>query len=154
MSEHIAILSWKRCAAEADFLKGRYSREHSWTFDGGMTIQASPSSIVPVPYSNPALVDPEEAFVAAASSCHMLTFLHVASRRGFLIESYEDRSVGTMTKNEKGVLWVSLITLHPKIVFAGAKTPTAEELDQMHHVAHEQCFIANSVKSEIKVEPA
>ena len=154
MSEHIAIVTWKRNAAEADFLKGRYSREHSWTFDGGMTIQASPSSIVPVPYSNPALVDPEEAFVAAASSCHMLTFLHVASRRGFLIESYDDRSVGVMTKNEKGVLWVSLITLHPKIIFGAAKTPTAEELDQMHHVAHEQCFIANSVKSEIKVEPA
>jgi organic hydroperoxide reductase OsmC/OhrA len=153
MSEHIAILSWKRTAGEADFLKGRYSREHTWTFDGGAVVPASPSSIVPLPYSNPALVDPEEAFVAAASSCHMLTFLFVAGKRGFLVDSYEDRSVGVMTKNEKGVLWVSVITLHPKIVFGGGKQPTAEDLDQLHHVAHEQCFIANSVKSEIKVEP-
>jgi organic hydroperoxide reductase OsmC/OhrA len=153
MSDHIAILQWKLTAPEADFFKGRYSREHTWTFDGGMTVQASPSSVVPVPYSNPAFVDPEEAFVASVSSCHMLTFLFVASKRGFLIESYDDRSVGVLTKNEKGVFWVSLITLHPKIVFGGAKKPTPEELDQLHHVAHEQCFIANSVKSEIKVEP-
>jgi organic hydroperoxide reductase OsmC/OhrA len=152
MSEHIAIVRWKRTASEADFLKGKYSREHTWTFDGGMTIQASPSSIVPAPYSNPALVDPEEAFVAAASSCPMLTFLHVASRRGFQVDSYEDHPVGVMTKNEKGIPWVSSIVLHPQIVFDGAKKPAAEELGQMHHLAHEQCFIANSIKSEVKVE--
>jgi organic hydroperoxide reductase OsmC/OhrA len=154
MSEHIATISWKRTAAEADFLKGRYSREHTWAFDGGMVIQASPSSIVPLPYSNPSFVDPEEAFVAAISSCHMLTFLHLASRRGFVVESYVDAAVGSMTKNEKGVLWVSLVVLRPNIAFGNAKTPTADELDQLHHVAHEQCFVANSVKSEIKVEPA
>lgn len=154
MSEHIAIIHWKRTAAEADFLKGRYSREHTWTFDGGMTVQASPSNVVPLPWSNPAFVDPEEAFVAAASSCHMLTFLYVASRRGFQVDSYEDRSVGMMTKNEKGIPWVSVIVLHPKIIFGGAKAPTPEDLDQLHHAAHEQCFIANSIKSEVKIEPA
>jgi len=152
MSEHIAIISWKRTGLETDFFKGKYSREHTWTFDGGMTVQASPSSIVPLPYSNPAFVDPEEAFVAAASSCHMLTFVHVASRRGFQVDSYDDRSVGLLAKNEKGIPWVSTVVLHPKIVFGGAKIPTAPELEQLHHLAHEQCFIANSIKSEVKIE--
>jgi len=151
MSEHIATVNWKLSASESDFLKGKYSREHIWAFDGGMAIQASPSSIVPLPFSNPAFVDPEEAFVASVSSCQMLTFLHIASRRGFLVESYEDHAVGTMTKNEKGVFWVSSIALRPKINFGCAKIPTADDLAQLHHLAHEQCFIANSVKTEITV---
>lgn len=154
MSEYIAIISWKRTAEPADFLKGKYSREHTWSFDGGMTVQASPSSVVPVPWSNPAFVDPEEAFVAAVSSCHMLTFVFIAGRRGFQVDSYDDRAVGAMAKNEKGIPWVSTVTLHPKIVFGGAKAPTPADLDQLHHLAHEQCYIANSVKSEIKIEPA
>src|SRR6476646_4431423 len=106
MSEHKATISWKRISAE--FLKGRYSREHVWTFDGGVTVPASSSpSAVPKPFSNEANVDPEEAFVASISSCHMLTFLFVASRAGFEVISYEDEAVGTLSKNERGAWWVS-----------------------------------------------
>src|ERR1035438_6001518 len=102
MSEHKATIKWQRTSP--DFLKGRYSREHTWTFDGGVTVPASPSpSVVPAPWSNPASVDPEEAYVAAISSCHMLTFLFLASRQGLQIDGYEDEAVGVMTKNEKGV---------------------------------------------------
>src|ERR1043166_7894988 len=112
MSEHKAIIRWKRTSEE--FLKGKYSREHTWTFDGGAVVPASPSPTnVPLPYSNPALVDPEEAFVAAISSCHMLTFLFLAYRQGFQVDSYDDEAVGVMTKNEKGVAWVSRVTLNP-----------------------------------------
>src|SRR6266516_6368141 len=101
MSEHKATISWK--LTSPDVLKGRYSREHTWTFDGGVTVPASPSpSVVPAPYSNPAHVDPEEAFVAAISSCHMLTFLYLASKQGFQVDSYEDEAVGVTAKNEKG----------------------------------------------------
>jgi organic hydroperoxide reductase OsmC/OhrA len=105
-----------------------------------------------VPYSNAAYVDPEEAFVASVSSCHMLTFVFLAYRRGFLVDSYVDEAVGVMTKNEKGVPWVSGITLKPHIEFSGEKLPTPADLEQLHHAAHEQCFIANSVKSSVTVE--
>jgi organic hydroperoxide reductase OsmC/OhrA len=150
MSEHKATVRWKN--AGPDFSKGKYSREHTWTFDGGLTVAASPSpSVVPAPYSNPANVDPEEAFVAAISSCHMLTYLHLASRRGFLVDGYEDEAVGAMSKNEKGVPWVSTVTLRPKIAYAGDKRPTAADEETLHHLAHEQCFIANSVKTEVIV---
>ena len=151
MSEHKATITWKRTSPE--FLKGKYSREHSWTFDGGLTIPASPSpSNVPLPYSNPAHVDPEEAYVASISSCHMLTFLYLASRQGFQVDSYEDEAIGTMSKNEKGVPWVSTVTLNPKIVYSGEKLPTPSDEERLHHLAHEQCFIANSVKTEISVK--
>ena len=106
MSEYKATIKWQRTSP--DFPKGNYSREHTWTFDGGVIVPASASpSVVPAPFSNPAHVDPEEAFVAAISSCHMLTFLYLASKQGFQIDSYEDESVGVLTKNEKGVPWVS-----------------------------------------------
>src|SRR5436190_790290 len=106
MSEHKAFISWKRTSP--DFLKGKYSREHVWTFDGGLSVPASPSpSVVPVPYSNPANLDPEEAFVASISSCHMLTFLHVASRQGFQVDSYQDEAIGAMSKNDQGIPWIS-----------------------------------------------
>ena len=151
MSEHKATIKWT-FAPQGDFLKGTYSREHTWTFDGGATVPASSSPLaVRVPFSNPANVDPEEAFVASLSSCHMLTYLYVASRKGFEISNYEDEAVGVMTKNERGIPWVSLVTLHPRITY-GSKTPTSEEEEAMHHSAHEQCFIANSVKTEVKVE--
>ena len=151
MSEHKAIIKWTH--SQGEFLKGTYSREHIWTFDGGVTIPASPSpAAVRPPFSNPANVDPEEAFVASISSCHMLTYLYVASRRGFELASYEDEAVGVMTKNERGIPWVSSVVLRPRIVYTGAKIPTREEEDQMHHAAHEQCFIANSVNTDIKVE--
>ena len=151
MSEHKATIKWAH--SQGEFLKGTYSREHTWTFDGGMTVAASSSpAAVRVPFSNPANVDPEEAFVASLSSCHMLTYLYVASRKGFEISNYEDDAVGTLTKNEQGVPWVSSVVLHPRITYAGAKTPSREEEDQMHHAAHDQCFIANSVKTDIKVQ--
>jgi organic hydroperoxide reductase OsmC/OhrA len=152
MSEYRATIKWQRTSP--DFLKGRYSREHTWTFDGGVTVPASPSPhVVPAPWSNPACVDPEEAFVAAISSCHMLTFLYLASRQGFQIDSYEDEAVGVMANNEKGVPWVSLVTLNPKIVFSGDKMPAPADQKQLHHLAHQQCYIANSVKTEIAVHP-
>jgi organic hydroperoxide reductase OsmC/OhrA len=152
MSEHKAIIKWTH--SQGEFLKGTYSREHTWTFDGGMTIPASPSpTAVRPPFSNPANVDPEEAFVASISSCHMLTYLYVASKKGFELASYEDEAVGTMTKNERGIPWVSSIVLRPRIVYSGSKSPTPEEEAQLHHAAHDQCFIANSVKTDIKVEP-
>jgi organic hydroperoxide reductase OsmC/OhrA len=150
MSEYKATIKWQRTSP--DFLKGRYSREHTWTFDGGVVLPASSSpSVVPVPYSNPALVDPEEAFIASISSCHMLTFLYVAAKQGFQIDRYEDESIGRLTKNEKGVPWVSLVTLNPEIVYSGDKLPTPEEVKHLHHLAHEQCFIANSIKTEVVV---
>src|SRR5580692_568147 len=113
MSEYKATIKWQRNTP--DFLKGQYSREHTWTFDGGVTVPASSSpSVVPVPFSNPAHVDPEEAFVASISSCHMLTFLYLASKQRFQIDSYKDEAVGVIAKNENGVPWVSLVTLKPK----------------------------------------
>jgi organic hydroperoxide reductase OsmC/OhrA len=152
MVEHIAIVRWTRQGEVADFVKGKYSREHTWSFDGGATVAASPSPhVVRPPFSNPANVDPEEAFVAAISSCHFLTFIWLASKEGFVIETYEDRAVGKMTNNERGVPWVSEVTLNLKIVYSGEKRPTREEEARLHHAAHGQCFIANSVKTKIVV---
>ena len=151
MSGHKATIDWKRTSP--DFLKGKYSREHTWTFDGGFTMPASPSpSVVPVPFSNPAHVDPEEAYVASVSSCHMLTFLYLASKQGFQLDSYQDEAIGVMTKNEKGIPWISSIKLNPKIVYSGEKLPTPADEEKLHHHAHEQCFIANSIKTEVIVQ--
>src|SRR5687767_15976389 len=112
MSHHKASIRWS--FAGGDFVKGRYSREHTWTFDGGVTVPASPSpSVVPAPWSNPANVDPEEAYVAAISSCHMLVFLWVAAKRGFVVAHYRDDAVGVMAKNARGKAWVSKVTLAP-----------------------------------------
>ena len=150
MAEHKATITWT-CQGP-NFLKGQYSREHTWTFDGGATMAGSPApSVVPAPWSNPALVDPEEAYVASIASCHMLTFLWFAAREGFEAASYRDAAVGVMSKNERGVPWVSAVTLHPQIVWSGEKRPAPEELARLHHHAHEQCFIANSVKTAIAV---
>ena len=151
MSNHKATIRWQRTSDE--FLKGRYSREHTWEFDGGAVVQASPSpAVVPAPFSNAAHVDPEEAFVASLSSCHMLTFLYLAGRKGFQVDSYADEAVGVITKNERKVPWVSTVTLNPRIIFSGAKLPTRAEQEHLHHESHEQCFIANSVKTEVIVE--
>jgi organic hydroperoxide reductase OsmC/OhrA len=150
MSEHKAIIRWKRTSP--DFLNGKYSREHTWMFDGGMIVPASPSpSVVPAPYSNPANVDPEEAFVAAVSSCHMLVYLMLAYQHGFQVDSYDDEASGTMTKNEQGVLWISAVRLNPNIVYSGAVLPTSADEQRLHHLAHEQCFIANSIKTQVTV---
>ncbi len=150
MAEHRARISWK--LSDGDFLKGKYSREHTWALDGGMTVSASSSpSVVPTPWSNPANIDPEEAFVAAISSCHMLTFLYVASQRGFEIESYEDEAVGIVRKTPNGAPWISSVTLNPKIIYRGDKVPGPDNQERLHHAAHAGCYIANSVKTEIKV---
>ena len=150
MSEHRAAIAWK--LSGPNFSKGQFSREHTWTFDGGVSVPASPStSVIPAPWSNPAGVDPEEAFVASIASCHMLTFLWLAARQGFLVDSYEDDAVGVLTKNEQRVPWVSAVTLHPRIVYGGEKRPSHDEEARLHHDAHAQCFIANSVKTEVRV---
>jgi len=152
MAEYQATIQWQR--NNADFLRGRFSRAHAWTFDGGATVPASASPhVVPPPLSNVAAVDPEEAFVASLASCHMLTFLWLASKQGFQIDSYEDAAVGVMAKNEKGIPWVSRVTLHPRNVFSGEKRPAPADLERLHHLAHEQCYIANSVKTEVAVQP-
>jgi organic hydroperoxide reductase OsmC/OhrA len=150
MSKHRATISWK--CTSTDFINGRYSREHTWSFDGGVVVPASPSpSVVPAPWSNPANVDPEEAYVAAVSSCHMLTFLYLAGKEGFQVDSYDDEAIGEMTKNERGTPWVSSVTLQPKIHYSGSKQPNPAEEERLHHEAHEQCFIAQSIKTEITV---
>ena len=149
--EYRATVQWKR--GDAKFTDQRYSRGHSWSFDGGITVPASSSPLsVRLPFSVAEAVDPEEAFVAAVSSCHMLTFLYVAAKQGFVVDSYADEAVGEMTKNERGKMWVSKVTLAPAIAFTGEKLPTPDQLDELHHLAHEECFIANSVKSEIVVQ--
>ena len=146
MSEHKATLKWTR--GGADFSYQKYPRDHTWSFDGGHTMTGTAA---PAYLGNPANVDPEEAFVASIASCHMLTFLWVASRQGFLVESYEDDAVGVMTKNERRVSWVSAVTLHPRIVYGGDTRPSPADERRLHHEAHEQCFIANSVKTQITV---
>jgi organic hydroperoxide reductase OsmC/OhrA len=152
MSTHTALVRWNRPSPE--FAAGRYSREHTWRFDGGVEVPASPSPcIVPMPWSNPAHVDPEEAFVASVASCHMLWFLSVAAREGFAVRSYEDAADGVMTRNAAGKLWVSAIALRPRIEWEGPRRPTEAEVARLHKSAHEECFIANSVRTEIRVEP-
>jgi organic hydroperoxide reductase OsmC/OhrA len=149
--EYRATVKWTR--GDAKFTDQRYSRGHTWTFDGGITVAASSSPLsVRLPYSVAEAVDPEEAFVAAVASCHMLTFLYVAAKQGFVVDDYADDAVGVMTKNERGKMWVSRVTLAPAITFTGEKRPTSQQLDELHHLAHEECFIANSVKSEVVVE--
>jgi organic hydroperoxide reductase OsmC/OhrA len=148
---YTARVSWMRHGAA--FTDNRYSRGHQWSFDGGINVAASSSpSVVSLPYSVAEAVDPEEALVAAASSCHMLTFLYVAAKQGYVIDSYEDDAYGTMAKNAAGKMAFDRITLRPRIQFSGAKEPSAEQLASMHHVAHGECYIANSVKCEIVVE--
>jgi organic hydroperoxide reductase OsmC/OhrA len=151
MSEHRASIRWNLPGGE--FLKGRYTREHTWSFDGGATVPASSSpAVVPAPYSNPAHVDPEEAFVASLASCHMLTFLYVAYRQGIEVLSYEDDAVGVMSKNAEGVPWISSVVLSPAVRY-GAGAPDPEQEAKLHEAAHHGCFISNSVKTEIKVTP-
>jgi organic hydroperoxide reductase OsmC/OhrA len=148
--EYRADVVWTR--GDAAFLDNRYSRAHVWRFDGGVEVRASSSPLsVRLPLSRADAVDPEEALVAATASCHMLFFLSFAAKGGFLVERYEDAAVGVMTKNEHGRLFISKITLNPMVAFAGAKRPSAEELDVLHHHAHEECYIANSVRAEIVV---
>ncbi len=147
MSEHHAEILWRRTSA--DFTYATYNREHEWRFKGGVVVQASAA---PQFRGSANCPDPEDAFVASLSSCHMLTFLAIASRKRYVIDAYDDDAVGHMTKNEAGRLWVSHVTLRPKIAFSGPNQPSAEEISAMHHTAHENCFIANSVSTQITVE--
>ena len=150
MSHHYtAVVEWRRQETEA-FTDNRYSRGHAWSFDGGITVPASsaPSS-VRLPYSREDAVDPEEAYVAALSSCHMLTFLYLAAKAGLVVESYRDEASGRMVPNVTGRLWVDAVTLAPLIVFGGERVPSDAEVEALHHEAHEQCYLANSVKTEI-----
>jgi organic hydroperoxide reductase OsmC/OhrA len=151
MHQYEATVAWTR--GDQNFTDNKYSRVHEYRFDGGARIPASCSPLlVPEPMSNAAYVDPEEALVAAASSCHLLVFLYVAYQRGFVVDSYLDQAVGIMQKNSAGKYAITRITLRPKIVFSGERQPTRAELDEMHHAAHEDCYIANSIKSEVVVE--
>jgi organic hydroperoxide reductase OsmC/OhrA len=150
MADHVATIEWRFDGG--DFAKGRYSRAHSWSFDGGARVPASSSPhVVPLPFSDEGGVDPEEALVASASSCHMLSFLHVARDAGFAAASYRDAARGKMGKAENGRIAVTRIVLKPEIEWIG-EAPDAETLARMHHEAHEICFIANSLKTEIVVE--
>jgi organic hydroperoxide reductase OsmC/OhrA len=151
MGEYRATITWERRGAA--FTDHKYSRAHRWAFDGGVDLPASSSpSVVPLPMSDAAGVDPEEALVASLSSCHMLTFLDIASRRGFVVDDYRDEAIGRMGKNAEGKIAITVVTLRPAIRFAG-RVPTAAELETMHHEAHEGCFIASSVKTDVRVEP-
>jgi organic hydroperoxide reductase OsmC/OhrA len=151
MSEHQAQIRWQR-RPEERFVDSRYSRAHTWEFDGGLTVPASSAlSAVPLPYSKAENVDPEEALVAALSSCHMLTFLYLAAKEKLVVDSYEDLARGTMGRNSHGRMAVTAVQLNPRIRFSGARSPTQADIDRLHHAAHEECFIANSVLSEISV---
>ncbi|MGE0007604.1 MAG: OsmC family protein [Parvibaculaceae bacterium] len=148
---HTARILWE--SNTDDFTRNQYSRAHHWSFDGGQTVLASSSpGVVRVPFSDPAGIDPEEALVAAIASCHMLTFLHQAAKAGFAVQRYEDNAEGLMAKNEQGRLAITRCTIKPLIRFAG-REPSRAELDHLHHLAHEECFIANSVRTEIICEP-
>ncbi len=154
MSRHAytAETLWER--GDQPFTDNRYSRRHLLRFDGGITVAGSSSPhIVPVPYSDATAIDPEEALVSALSSCHMLWFLGIAARNGFVIDSYHDEAFGVMTANERKKLWLSSVTLRPRVVFSGASLPSPADLERMHHEAHEECFIANSVKTEVQIRP-
>lgn len=152
MSEHYAQVSWKRKQDEV-FSDNNYSRGHVWNFDGGLTVPASPSPhVVPLPLSIEENIDPEEAYIAALSSCHMLVFLSIAAKRKYVIDSYIDKAVGILAENEAGRMAVTKVILRPDVVFSGERVPTREQLEKMHHLSHENCFIANSVKTEIVTE--
>jgi organic hydroperoxide reductase OsmC/OhrA len=146
MSEHVAEISWRR--ATESFAYDHYNRAHEWRFDGGVVI---PASAAPHYRGEGERVDPEEAFVAALSSCHLLTFLAIAAKKKLVVDSYEDRAVGRMDKNAQGKLAVTSVDLHPRVVFAPGVEVDAATLKKMHHDAHEQCFIANSVKTLVIV---
>lgn len=152
MAEYSAIVRWQRGENEV-FSDNRYSRGHEWLFDGGVTVPASSSPhVVPLPYSVEANVDPEEAFIAALSSCHMLFFLSFAAQQGFVVESYKDQAVGTMARNDQGNIAMTRVVLRPAVRFSAAGSPSRGELEQLHHQSHTHCFIANSVTADVITE--
>jgi organic hydroperoxide reductase OsmC/OhrA len=151
MQQFEAQVSWQRDGAA--FSDNRYSRAHQWLFDGGLRVPASSSPLsVPLPMSDPAALDPEEALVAALSSCHMLFFLSLAAQRGFVVDTYRDDAVGIMDRNAAGKKALTLITLRPAIAFGGERQPGRAEIEAIHHDAHEQCYIANSIRADVVIE--
>jgi organic hydroperoxide reductase OsmC/OhrA len=152
MSEYTATVVWTRDGAA--FSDNRYSRGHRWLFDGGVEVPASSSPhVVPLPLSVAAAVDPEEAFVASLSSCHMLQFLYLAAKRGFVVDSYRDAAIGVLASDSAGKLAMTRVTLRPEVRFAGDQRPSADDVSGLHHQAHEECFIASSVRTEVRCEP-
>ena len=151
MGHHTARVVWER-SPDDPFAGGRFGRGHSWSFDGGLTVRASSSPHVIPRFSDPDGVDPEEAFVASLSSCHMMTFLYIAAKRGLVVNRYEDTAEGELTKNESGRFWLSRVTLRPRIHWEG-DAPDSATREELHHLAHEECFIANSVRTDVRWEP-
>lgn len=152
MHAYTSHLIWTR--GEQGFVDNQYSRRHEITFDGGLTVPGSSSPwVVKLPYSDPSALDPEEAFVASLSSCHMLWFLSIAAGRGFCVDQYVDQAQGIMRRNARGKLAMTIVTLQPEVTFSGDARPTQEVFIAMHHQAHEECFIANSVLTEVRCEP-
>lgn len=151
MSKYQAQITWQRRSDEP-FLDARYSRAHHWKFDGGAVVPASSAvHSVPLPYSRPENVDPEEALVAAISSCHMLTFLYLAAKSRLVVDSYEDLAIGTMSQDSRGRQAITSVLLAPKVSFSGANAPSDAIVERLHHAAHDECYVANSVRSEISV---
>ncbi len=152
MSHHTVTVIWQRGEHEV-FSDNGYSRAHHWHFDGGAIVAASASpQLVPLPYSVAEHVDPEEAFIAALSSCHMLVFLGIAAKRRYVVESYHDHAIGVLAKRADGKTAVTEVRLRPQVVFCGEQQPSLAQLEKLHHLAHENCFIANSVTTQIITE--
>lgn len=152
MAHHTAEILWTR--GTQVFTDNKYSRKHRWRFDGGLEVNASSSPhVVAPPYSAVDAIDPEEAFVASLSSCHMLWFLSIAARQGFVVDEYHDAATGVMAKNDAGKLAMAEVVLRPRVTFSGARRPSGMQLEAMHHEAHEACFIANSVRTHVRCEP-
>ena len=153
MSQHTAVIEWQR--GDQPFSDNKYSRTHNWTFDGGAVVRGSstPSAMIPPPLSDETAVDPEEALVAAVSSCHMMFFLAYARKDGFIVDSYRDAAEGTLGKDERGKISITDIVLRPAVSWSGDKVPDAAQIADLHHRAHEACYIGNSVRSTVTVEP-
>ena len=152
MSEHSSVVIWVRNGQ--DFIGNRYSRKHLLRFDGGIEVAGSSSPhVVPIPMSDAAAIDPEEAFVSSISSCHMLWFLSIAAKQKFCVDRYFDKAIGVMAKNLDGKVVMLVVTLKPEVVFSSETLPTQDQINKMHHQAHEECFIANSIKTEVRLEP-
>lgn len=152
MSEYTARITWQRQGQP--FVDRRYSRRHAWTFDGGAVVPGSSSPhSVRVPMSDPAAVDPEEAFIAALSSCHMLWFLDLAAQAGWVVDQYDDDAIGVMARNAQGKLAITRVSLRPRVRFAGERRPDSAEHERLHHAAHDACYIASSVTAELSCEP-
>lgn len=152
MANYTATVTWAR--GDDVFTDKRYSRRHRIAFDAGIALSASASPhVVPLPYSAEDAVDPEEAFVASLASCHLLSFLFVAAKRGFVVDRYEDAAEGTLAKGPSGRLMMTVVTLRPRVTFAAGRGPSSAEHEAMHHEAHDECFIANSVATDVRCEP-